>query len=118
MAWKLGINTWDTADVYSNGESEIICGNAMRRLNIAREELVICTKLSFVVAKDPTIHPSGLAGNLDDLGYVNQRGLSRKYIFAAVQASLKRLGTDYIDLYQCHRFVVSGDEFQSFLIIT
>ena len=80
------------------------------------------TKCCMVVAKDPTAHPATLTDpdntgslcpplcevrrNADrcDTGYVNLRGLSRKHIFAAVDASLERLGMDYIDLFQCHRF--------------
>lgn len=55
------------------------------------------------VADDPNLHPSKLA-NPDQKGYVNNHGLSRKHIFAAVDASLERLGVDYIDVLQCHRF--------------
>lgn len=56
------------------------------------------------VADTPGTHPSKL-GNPDQKGYVNRHGLSRKHIFAAVDASLERLGLDYIDVLQCHRFV-------------
>ena len=55
------------------------------------------------VPDDPNTHPASL-GNADQNGYVNQHGLSRKHIFDAIDASLERIGTDHVDLYQCHRF--------------
>jgi aryl-alcohol dehydrogenase-like predicted oxidoreductase len=85
-ALDLGINFFDTADMYSRGESEVIVGRVLNRLR-ARHRLVIASKLYNVMSDDP-----------------NDRGLSRKHVFEAVDASLKRLGTDYIDLYQIHRF--------------
>jgi len=85
-ALDLGINFFDLADVYSLGESEVVTGRVLKRLR-ARHQLVIATKLYNAMSDDP-----------------NDRGLSRKHIFEAVDASLKRLGTDYIDLYQLHRF--------------
>ncbi|BGO89680.1 hypothetical protein NBRC10512v2_001635 [Rhodotorula toruloides] len=103
VAYDLGINTWDTADVYSNGESERLCGQALKKYKIPREKVVILTKCFMTVADDPNLHPSKLA-NPDQKGYVNNHGLSRKHIFAAVDASLERLGVDYIDVLQCHRF--------------
>lgn len=86
-AHELGINFFDTADVYSDGASEVVLGNAIKELGIAREAVVIATKV---------FNPMGAD--------VNARGLSRKHIMHAVDASLRRLGTDYIDLYQSHRF--------------
>jgi 1-deoxyxylulose-5-phosphate synthase len=99
-AVELGINLFDTADMYSAGVSEEITGRLLAEL-APRDEIVIATKL---------FHPVDLAfkgGN--DPGpkpalRPNASGLSRKRILAAVDASLKRLGTDHIDLYQIHRF--------------
>jgi aryl-alcohol dehydrogenase (NADP+) len=85
-AIELGINFFDTADVYSNGASEEILGRALRDF-AKRDQLVIATKVN---------GPMG--------GAPNDRGLSRKHIKAAVESSLRRLGTDYIDLYQLHRW--------------
>lgn len=81
-----GINFFDTADAYSLGRSEEIVGRAMRELT-SRERVVIATKVFFKMGDDP-----------------NSGGLSRKHIFDAIDASLRRLGTDYVDLYQIHRF--------------
>ncbi len=85
-AYEAGINFFDTADVYSLGASEEITGRAMREFRMRREEVVIATKV-FNPMSDGQ----------------NDRGLSRKHIFASIDASLKRLGTDYVDLYQIHR---------------
>ena len=85
-ALEQGINFFDTADVYSNGSSETILGRALRDF-AARDEVVIATKVRFETGPGP-----------------NDRGLSRKHILSAIDASLKRLGTDYVDLYQIHRW--------------
>lgn len=85
-AMNLGINFFDTADVYSHGESEEILGEAIKQYG-HRDELVIATKVFY-----PTSNRR------------NGHGLSRKHIFEAVDASLKRLQLDYIDLYIIHRF--------------
>ncbi|PKI84987.1 hypothetical protein MVES_000750 [Malassezia vespertilionis] len=98
-AYKAGINTWDTADVYSNGASEEIVGKALTKLNIRRESVVIMTKCHFLV-DDPKKPPTVM--NTNDGPHVNRVGLSRKHIFDAVEASVKRLGT-YIDVLQIHR---------------
>lgn len=82
-----GITFFDTADMYSDGESERITGRLLSKLFSRREDYVVATKV---------FYPSGPGAN--------DRGLSRKHIFAAVDASLRRLGGDYIDLYQAHRF--------------
>ncbi|KAF8207278.1 Aldo/keto reductase [Mycena galopus ATCC 62051] len=104
FAYNLGIQTFDTANVYSNGLSEVVLGNAIKKLDLPREEIVVMTKIRGAVGK--TTDVSGwdlyLAGP-DNIGYVNQHGLSRKHIFAAVKDSLKRLQLDYIDVLQCHR---------------
>ena len=85
-ALELGINFFDTADMYSRGVSEEVTGKLLRELS-RREDYVLASKVYFPVAKGP-----------------NRRGLSRKHILAACDASLRRLGTDYIDLYQIHRW--------------
>jgi voltage-dependent potassium channel beta subunit len=84
-AYALGINFFDTANVYARGESEKIVGKALGAF--ARDSYVLATKVFFPMGDGP-----------------NDRGLSRKHIMEQCHASLKRLGTDYIDLYQCHRF--------------
>jgi aryl-alcohol dehydrogenase-like predicted oxidoreductase len=85
-ALELGINFFDTANVYSDGTSEEILGRAIRDLT-RREEVVIATKVHGRMRPD-----------------VNGAGLSRKAIMAEIDASLKRLGMDYVDLYQTHRW--------------
>jgi 1-deoxyxylulose-5-phosphate synthase len=85
-ALELGINFFDTANVYSNGRSEEIVGKAIRDFT-ARDEVVIATKVHFPMGKGP-----------------NDHGLSRKHILSSIDASLTRLGTDYVDLYQIHRW--------------
>jgi aryl-alcohol dehydrogenase (NADP+) len=86
-AVEAGINFFDTADVYSLGESECVTGKLLREFQPRREELVIATKVFNPMSEAP-----------------NDRGLSRKHIMASIDASLKRLGVDYVDLYQIHRF--------------
>jgi aryl-alcohol dehydrogenase-like predicted oxidoreductase len=85
-ALEAGINFFDTANAYSIGVSEEIVGRALRDFT-RREEVVIATKLRFPMRKDP-----------------NGSGLSRKAVMTEIDASLKRLGTDYVDLYQIHRW--------------
>jgi 1-deoxyxylulose-5-phosphate synthase len=85
-ALEEGINFFDTANIYSNGESEQLLGKAIHDFT-RREEVVIATKVFFPVNDTP-----------------NGRGLSRKAIFQEIDHSLKRLGTDYVDLYQIHRW--------------
>jgi aryl-alcohol dehydrogenase-like predicted oxidoreductase len=81
-----GFTFFDTADMYSDGASEVATGRLLRKL-LAREELVIATKVYFPMAPGP-----------------NGRGLSRKHILSAIDASLQRLDLDYVDLYQIHRW--------------
>lgn len=102
-AYDAGINFFDTADGYSNGESERILGKAIKKFNMPRSRIVIATKVFFTVADKMETNILGqMYQNNSD--YVNSSGLSRKHIFDAVDASLERLGVDYIDLYQIHRF--------------
>ncbi|KAI0713891.1 aryl-alcohol dehydrogenase [Earliella scabrosa] len=103
-AYERGIQTFDTADAYSNGVSETILGKAIKQLNLPREELVIMTKLGLPAPSDPTLNLGALGKEPEEVGIINQIGLNRKHIFDSVKASLKRLQLDYIDLLQCHRF--------------
>ena len=84
---EAGINFFETVDMYSVGESEKITGKLLREFQPRREELVIATKVYQPMSPAP-----------------NDRGLSRKHIMASIDSSLKRLGVDYVDLYQTHRF--------------
>jgi aryl-alcohol dehydrogenase (NADP+) len=86
-ALELGINFIDTADMYSDGVSEEIVGRAIRDFGPGRDRVVIATKVFNPMGSDP-----------------NLRGLSRKHIMHGIDDSLRRLGTDYVDLYQIHRF--------------
>lgn len=99
-AYDAGINTWETANSYSNGMSEEIIGKALRKYDISRSKVVIMTKLYYPVLEGSDDRPQP-AKNDGDL--VNQMGLSRKHIFEAVEGSLRRLGTSYIDVLQLHR---------------
>ncbi|KAI1621300.1 NADP-dependent oxidoreductase domain-containing protein [Exophiala viscosa] len=100
-AYNCGINTWDTADFYSHGDSERIIGKALKAYKIPRENVTILTKCYFGVSHDGNQLP--LADCVTNNGpMVNRVGLSRKHIFDAVDASVSRLGT-YIDLLQIHR---------------
>ena len=85
-ALELGINFFDTANTYSDGTSEEIVGRALRDF-APREEIVLATKVFYPMREGP-----------------NARGLSRKSIMIEIDASLRRLGTDYVDLYQIHRW--------------
>jgi 1-deoxyxylulose-5-phosphate synthase len=86
-AYEAGITFWDTADMYSLGASETITGKAIKQFATRRDEIVLATKVYNAIGPG-----------------MNQKGLSRKHVMEAVDASLKRLGTDYIDLYIIHRF--------------
>jgi aryl-alcohol dehydrogenase (NADP+) len=86
-ALEAGINFFDTADMYSLGVSEEILGRALKEFGPGRDRVVIATKLFNAMSDD-----------------VNDRGLSRKHIFDSIDRSLQRLGTDFVDLYQIHRF--------------
>ena len=84
-AYEIGINFFDTANAYAGGRSEEVVGRALSKF--PRSSYVLATKVFGAMGPGP-----------------NDRGLSRKHIFEQCHASLKRLGTDYIDLYQCHRY--------------
>ena len=86
-AAEAGITYFDTADMYSEGASEEVTGRILRKLFTRREEYVLATKVFFPMGSGP-----------------NDAGLSRKHILSSVEESLRRLGTDYIDLYQIHRW--------------
>jgi len=104
FAYEAGIQTFDTANAYSNGLSEVILGKAIKKLNLPREELVVLTKLFFPVAPEYGINMFTPGVSAEKLGILNQRGLNRKHIFASVKKSLERLQLEYIDVLQCHRF--------------
>ncbi|KAG9094822.1 hypothetical protein FRC06_010447 [Ceratobasidium sp. 370] len=101
-AYDAGIQTFDTANVYSNGESERILGKAIKQLNLPRDEIVVMTKVYAPVARNMKENLFG--ADVDQQGYVNQHGLSRKHIFEAIKHSLERLQLDYVDVLQIHRF--------------
>jgi voltage-dependent potassium channel beta subunit len=84
-AYESGVNFFDNADVYANGQAEVVMGKAIK--DLPREALVLSSKVFSQTMPGP-----------------NGRGLSRKHITESVHASLKRLGTDYLDLYFCHRY--------------
>ncbi|CAH2355892.1 putative aryl-alcohol dehydrogenase Aad16p [[Candida] railenensis] len=97
-----GLRTFDTADVYSNGTSEILLGKFLKKYKIPRNKVVILTKCYFPnESENPDFHYR-LVASAPAYEYANGRGLSRKHIFDAVQASVARLGT-YIDVLQIHR---------------
>src|ERR1700677_3633023 len=86
-AFEAGITFFDPADVYSLGGSEEILGRAVKEFGPGRDKVVIATKVFNAMGNDP-----------------NEQGLSRKHIRHSIDDSLRRLGTDYVDLYQIHRF--------------
>ena len=86
-AAESGVIFFDTADVYNEGESEVVTGRLLKELFATREEYVVATK----------VHGRTMPG-------VNGAGLSRKHVLASIDASLQRLGLDYVDLYQIHRW--------------
>lgn len=98
-AMDLGLNFFDTADMYSAGESEVLTGKFLKAY-CKREEVVLATKVYFLIELE---FKSGAATNANPAHRPNMDGLSRRRIIHAVDASLKRLGTDDINLYQIHR---------------
>ncbi|KAG9121702.1 hypothetical protein FRC07_002244 [Ceratobasidium sp. 392] len=106
-AYDAGIQTFDTANIYSNGLSEVILGKAIKQHNLPRDEIVVMTKVWGLVARNPgenNAKSTRLGAEADAAGYVNQYGLSRKHIFDSIKHSLERLQLDYVDVLQCHRF--------------
>jgi len=103
-AYDTGLNTWDTANVYSAGVSETLIGKALKKHNIPRNKIIILTKCFGVVGEEPAANHIRFPQIKTSKDYVNQGGLSRAAIFNAVDASLKRLQLEYIDLLQIHRF--------------
>jgi aryl-alcohol dehydrogenase-like predicted oxidoreductase len=87
QAVEAGLNFFDTADMYSDGLSEQVTGRALKKLGLRREEFVVATKVYFPMGSTP-----------------NEQGTSKKHVRHAIDASLRRLGLDYIDLYQIHRY--------------
>lgn len=85
QAYDLGINFFDTSNVYARGEAEKVVGEALKKY--PRESYVLATKVFWPMGEGP-----------------NDRGLSRKHVYEQANASLKRLGVDYVDIYYCHRF--------------
>lgn len=86
-ALDVGINFFDTADVYSLGESERVTGNILKELGVRREDIVVATKVNGQMSDD-----------------INDKGLSRKHILDSIDKSLRRMQMDYVDLYQIHRW--------------
>ena len=86
QAHEAGINFYDTADMYSDGASEEVLGRTLKELSVPREQVVIASKLFNPTGKTP-----------------NERGTARKHVRHAIENTLRRLGTDYVDLYQIHR---------------
>lgn len=86
-AVEAGVTFFDTADMYDQGASEEVTGRLLSGLFARREDYVLSTKVHFPMGPGP-----------------NDRGLSRKHIMSAIDASLLRLGTDYVDIYQIHRW--------------
>jgi len=87
QAIEAGINFFDTADLYCQGMSEEVTGRALKKLGVRREQVVIATKVFYPTGTSP-----------------NERGTLKKHVRHAIDASLRRLGLDYVDLYQIHRY--------------
>lgn len=85
-AWESGITFFDTADAYEKGAAETVLGAALKELSVDRSDLVIASKVYWPISDNP-----------------NDRGLSRKHVMESIDKSLRRLQTDYLDIYQAHR---------------
>ncbi|CAG9945020.1 unnamed protein product [Clonostachys rosea f. rosea IK726] len=103
-AFDRGVNTWDTANVYSNGDSERIIGRAIKEYEIPRQKLVLMTKAWGVTGEEQFAAYPIMNELRKSKDYVNQFGLSRISLINAVEGALARLGTTYIDLFWIHRF--------------
>jgi aryl-alcohol dehydrogenase-like predicted oxidoreductase len=106
QAFNAGVNFFDTADVYANGLSEEMLGHAMKDQGLRRDEIVIATKahgrVQDILPPDASPHAQAEATRRQKTHNIS--GLSRKHLFNAIDASLKRLGMDHVDLYQIHGF--------------
>lgn len=91
---EFGINFFDTAEIYSLGQAEVLLGQAFKDLNVKREDIVVSTKLFFGTDGFWGLNPF----------HVNRVGLSRKHIIEGTKASLKRLQLDYVDIISAHRY--------------
>ena len=87
-AYDSGVNFFDNAEVYAHGQSEMVMGAALKKLNFPRDSYILSSKVVFGSVKDPK---------------PTQKGLSRKHIFEAAHQAMSRMGVDYLDLYFCHR---------------
>jgi len=87
-AYDSGVNFFDNAEVYANGQSELVMGAALKKLNFSRDSYILSSKVMFGAEKEPK---------------PTQKGLSRKHVFEAAHQAMRRMGVDYLDLYFCHR---------------
>ena len=87
-AYDGGVNFFDNAEVYANGQSELVMGAALKKLNFSRDSYIISSKVMFGAEKKPK---------------PTQKGLSRKHIYEAAHQAMQRMGVEYLDLYFCHR---------------
>jgi aryl-alcohol dehydrogenase-like predicted oxidoreductase len=106
QAFNAGVNFFDTADVYANGLSEEMLGHAIKDQGLRRDEIVIATKahgrVQDILPPDASLHAQAEATRRQTTHNIS--GLSRKHLFNAIDASLKRLGMDHVDLYQIHGY--------------
>ncbi|KAK0505243.1 aryl-alcohol dehydrogenase [Armillaria luteobubalina] len=104
-AYDAGINTFDTANAYSNGQSEVVLGKAIKQENFPRDRIVVMTKVFHPVSRNMHERIDGKETEYADAHrYVNQYGLSRKHIFDSIKKSLERLQLDYIDVLHCQGY--------------
>ena len=100
--YDAGLRTFATADSYSNGKSEELLGKFIKKFNIPRDRIVILSKVYYSVEPNTGRYSLADTSGFKEMDYANSKGLSRKHIFDAVEASVKRLGT-YLDVFQIHR---------------
>jgi len=101
-AYDLGLRTYDTADFYSNGYSEVLLGKFLKKFNIKRDKVVILTKIFFPIDEDVDLRHTGPGPDVNTIDLINSQGLSRKHVIDGVEGAVKRLGT-FIDVLQIHR---------------